>query len=517
MDKQDCRRFQYTHRITIVLISFGSLWRIVSYIFSANSGGDAGTHVALAADWLQHPTLRFTFAGYPPGHFWLIALFTLVIQNVTVAARLLSLVLGIASLVFFWKLARLLYGVSAGLLSLAIFSLYTLHIGYSTTSSSEVPFLFFVLVGAYYLFAGVHDQAAQLGKLAFSGACFSVAECIRYEAWILFAGFFAVLAVLEGKDRWPQTRQWLKPVVSFGLAGGAWPVFMMLYSWHAFGDPMHLVTMNRWRVTSYLAEHPVSRGYQLALMPSAILLSLSPLAVIGAMYGLARSFTARFAASLASVTIFFCAVECYEVYTGGLLATARYTLTLGTMLALISGYGLELGLNGLFRSRIALARAVVITLVLLNSLIVLAGSELPNPYSEKLASVSPRLRYQKRIQVVADYLRKHLGPNDAVVIDDYNVESNVIADAAGLPIFRGNRAYLLSRTNTIPVDEYVRTEHPRFLVYATGGRLEHLITLSKDSTVADVNGVQFRCVFKSDIYRIYQLTYGLTSFRYPES
>lgn len=495
-------------RIALLLICLGAGIRIVSYYFSTNSGGDAGAHAALAADWIQHPTLRFNMDGYPPGHFWLIAVFSLVIHNVVDAARLLSLVLGIASLLFFWKLARLLYGPSAGLLSLLVFVLYTLHIGYSTTSSSEVSFAFFVLAGLYYFFLGVRDESGQLWKLALAGACFSIAEAVRYEAWILFGGLGVILAVLQIKDKWSHGLQWLKPLVSFGVCGGAWPVVMMAYSWRAYGDPMHLVTMNRWRVLTYLAEHATSRAYQLSIMPSALLISLSPLAIAGAVYGLARSFPARFSASFASLTLFFAAVECYEVYTGGLLATARYTITLGTMLALISGYGLESALNKMSSSRAALARAVVVVLLFLNPLIVLAGSEVPNRYSEKLASVSPRLRYQKHIQVVGDYLRKHLHPNDAVVIDDYNVESNVIADAAGIPIPRDDRTYLMSKTNTISVNEYIKVEHPRFLVYANGGALQRVMPLNADSNVIDVNGVKLQCVFRSERYRVYELSYS---------
>jgi hypothetical protein len=34
-------------------------------------------------------------------------------------------------------------------------------------------------------------------------------------------------------------------------------------------------------------------------------------------------------------------------------------------------------------------------------------------------------------------------PEDAVVIDDYNVESNIVMAAAGMPLLPGKRAYIL--------------------------------------------------------------------------
>src|SRR5208283_5298121 len=98
---KNCSRYAWA------LIAVGALLRVVSFFFSNNSGGDAGAHVELTAIWLQHPTVKFVFAVYPPGHFWLIGLSTLMVHDVLTAGRLLSLVLGIASLILVWKTARL--------------------------------------------------------------------------------------------------------------------------------------------------------------------------------------------------------------------------------------------------------------------------------------------------------------------------------------------------------------------------------------------------------------------------
>lgn len=491
------------------LILLGSLCRILSYRFSANSGGDAGAHAALTAVWLQHPAPQVVFDAYPPGHFWLMGLSALAVHDVVAAGRLLSLVLGIASLFFVWKLARLLYGIWPGLLSLAVFCLYSLHIAYSTTSSAEVSYLFFFLVGAYFFFRGLQGSTVQVRSLAASGVCLSAAESIRYEAWVLFGGLFVILVILlRVRQDWRRWRDWLVPILVFGITGGAWPLFMTAYSWHVFGDPMHLVTLNRLRVTSFWGTGSLSRSYQLALMPSALLISLSPLAIVGAVYGLATSFSARLMAAFASLTIFFAAIQAYELYTGGLLATARYTLTLGTMLALVSGYGLQRIFEQFVPTKMILARTAVIGLLFLNLLAVLVASEFPNRYAEKFASVSPRLRYQERIQVVGNYLRSHLGPDDAIVIDDYNVESNLIADAAGLPIVPGRRAYLVSNRNSVTVRGYISAEHPRFLVYARGGTLQRSIDLPSECRGFErIDGVQFHCTFASQVYRVYELTY----------
>jgi len=491
------------------LVLVGALLRVLSYHFSVNNGGDAGAHVALTAAWMQHPTLKFVFDVYPPGHFWLIGLSTLMLHDVVTAGRLLSLALGIASLILVWKTSRLLYGMWGGLLSLGVFSFYSLHIGYSTTSSAEVSAVFFFLAGAYFFLRYFQSGDDKVWRLAISGTCLSVAESIRYEPWILFGGLFLILAIVLrlGPDPRPWG-DWLRSVLVFGATGGIWPVFMMAYSWRVFGDPMRLVTLNRLRVTTFMAANSISQIHQLALIPSVLLFSLSPLALVGAVYGLAISFSSRLPGAFAALTVFFGLFQAYEIFTGGLLATARYTLILGTMLAIVSGYGLQRICEKFFPTRMGLAHSAIYGFLFLNLVVVLAMSELPNRYAEKFASISPRLRYGERVRAVGEYLRSNMRPDDALVVDDYNVEADVIASAARLPVIPGKRAYLLSKRNAENVDDYIRTERPRFLVYAEGGTLQHSFQLRPGCKgTEEVNGVKFHCTFASQVYRVYELNY----------
>ena len=284
-------------------------------------------------------------------------------------------------------------------------------------------------------------------------------------------------------------------------------MFMMAYCWHRFRDPMYLVTWNRSRVISYSTLKAITRSYQLALVPSAVLISLSVFAVIGAMYGIAVSFSSRLTGLFATLTLFFGAVQVYEICTGGLLALARYTMTLGTLLAVVSGYGLQRMCERVAPKRMFVAHGVIFGLLLLNSAAVLAASEFPNRYAEKFASVSPRLRYPARVQGVGNYLRSHLGPADAVVLDGYDSESTTLADAAGLPLLAGRRAYLATSKNSVTVRDYIRVEHPRFLVYAQEGVLAGSLRLPQGCRQWEIDEVQFSCVFAGDTYRIYELSY----------
>jgi dolichyl-phosphate-mannose-protein mannosyltransferase len=500
--------FQKIDLAPSALMLVGALIRIVSYFLSANAGGDANAHAVLAAMWLQHPTLKFVFDVYPPGHFWLIGLSTLVVHDVMTAARLLSLVLGIASLFFVWKLANILYGRQAALLSLGAFSFYSLHIAYSTTSSAEASYLFFFLLGAYCFFLCA-QRLDGIWRLIIAGLSLSVSESIRYEAWILFGGLFVILIILLWRKDSPG-RSWsrlLMPAVAFGTSGGAWPIFMMGYSWYTFHDPMYLVNQNRLRVMSSLASGSISRTHQLAVAPSAVLLSLSVFAVVGAIYAIPKSFSLRLAGAFAGLTLFFATVQAYEIYSGGLLALARYTITVGTLLAVMSGYGLQKICEKAYPGRMALAHGLVIALLLVNSVVMLAASESLNRYAEKFASISPRLRYPSDIQAVGDYLRGRLGPNDAVVIDGNNFESGILADAAGLPLLPGKRAYLATNKNTVDVLDYIRGEHPKFLVSAEPGALQGSLPLPQGCGELKTGGADLHCVFSHHVYRIYELSY----------
>ena len=498
------------HRSAQGLLILGSALRVLFYFLSKNTGGDALERTAVSAHWLQHPNLQLVFGVYPPGHFWLIAALNLLVRDVTVASRLLSLLLGIASLFFAWKLARILYGDAAGMLSLAVFSFYSLHIGYSTTSSSEVPFVFFVLLALFFFFSYFHDASRPSWYLGISGIALSIAESIRYEAWVEFGALFLIfplLWILGSVPRRP-VRSAVTPLAVFGVAGGAWPFIMMLYCWRNYGDPMYLVTLNHARVAQTLATIASPLSYQLALTPVVLLISLSPLAFASAIYGIARSRHLPLAAAFAGLTISFAAVQTYEIFAGGLLALARYTLTLGTMLCVTSGGGLEAVCREFFFGRIKLARIAVIALLFLNLGTILALSELPNSYANKFASVSPRLKYLPRIAEVGKYLQAHMGPQDAVVIDDYKVESNVIANAAGLPILPGRRAYLAGAKNELNVREYINREHPRFLVYSDQGTLRESLTLPVAcNQTGKVDGIEFCCAYANQSYRVYELSY----------
>jgi len=108
-------------------------------------------------------------------------------------------------------------------------------------------------------------------------------------------------------------------------------------------------------------------------------------------------------------------------------------------------------------------------------------SEHPNRFSSKVASVAPRLHYSPHILGVAHFLRIHMGANDAVVIDNYNEESNVVAQAAGMPLITGDRAFKANTAYDQTVDQYIAIRKPRFVVYSDQGTLRRSLNLPPDA------------------------------------
>jgi 4-amino-4-deoxy-L-arabinose transferase-like glycosyltransferase len=495
-------------KIGCALIALGTFFRILSFFYSANSGGDAWARVALTAQWLEHPDFKLIFDSYPPGHFWLIGLFGTIFHNVIFGGRFLSLVLGIGSLILVWRLTEELFGEQAGLFALAVFVFYSLHIGYSTTSSAEVGSVFFLLLALYY-FVSYYRGIPGVWRLALSGIALSVAESIRYEAWIICFGMGVICLwfSLRPIDEDSPLNSRIASLLTFAVTAGAWPISFMIYCWQRFGDPLYQITDTNRRVAILLAKQPHSHGYEVLLIPGVLLLGLSPFALVAVVAGFRQWSRSRLTLAFVALTAFLAVVQLSEIARGQVVAVARYSMTLGAMLSVLAGPGFEQLGERFWPGKKNLAFGVVMALLAINLAFIFALSEIKNPVSEKVLSISPRLRYPDRIAGVRGYLRHHASPQDRIMFDDYNVESNVLAAASGIPLIYGDRAYLAGIKSPVTPEEYFETQHPRFLVYSDRGVLRQWKELPPTCDTVTQIGATFHCVYANTFYRIYELTY----------
>lgn len=281
----------------------------------------------------------------------------------------------------------------------------------------------------------------------------------------------------------------------------------MIYQWKLYRMPLYEVTMNYKWVAQDLAEVHRPLLYRLALLPGAIFLTLTPIILAAGLYGLVRGFRQRLGRDFALIFLIYGAVTICEIASSGLLPLARYSITLGTLLAVASGYGVEQVASLLSQRKAGQSRLAVSLLLVLNLGGIFALSRIPNPFNNKFRSISPALRFQRRIESLGRYLKPRLGHNARVVIDDFNTDGITIAHVIGLPLIPYKRAFLASRDNLPDLLDYMEKNHPRYLIYSDRGIIRSLLPLPAQCCADTTMGMRFRCRFENNIYRIYGVSY----------
>ena len=498
------------------LLGIGGGLRVIFFFFSRNNGGDAFARAAVTVQWLQHPSLSLDFGGprWPPLHFWLMALFAQIVPNLLLACRLLSLVAGLVSLWLFWRLASRLYGEWAATLSLAVFTFYSLHIAYSTASSSEETFVALVLGGLLGVFS--FRDSEKYGPLFAGGLSLTAAAAIRFEAWILI--FALGLVFLLGQKNYPflHSSYW-KALLAYGVTSGAWPIFWMIHTWLLTGNPFYGFSDNRASIPAQLAVNPAHGSlYELALFPGVILLTLTPIAVAGALYGLWLSVQKGKHRDFAFLAVFLAIFQFASISTHGTLALARYTLLLGTLCSLLAGLGLAGLGERIFGMRRNLSFAVLTALLLVNLALIVGLSEYPGTFEDKFRSISPLMQFPVHVEEVGKILKPQMRLGDHVLIDNYNDESNILGIAIGLPLLAKDRAFFASDRNGADPFPYLYSQRPHFAILSQRGMIGSNVVMPKGCSVSwMVHDMEFQCLFENDIYRVYDIHYGSTTDKSP--
>jgi 4-amino-4-deoxy-L-arabinose transferase-like glycosyltransferase len=499
---EDARRPTRATKALLAVLAVTAMLRILSFLLSENAGGDALARAQLTARWLQSPSLELHFDVWLPLHFWMMGAVSALVGDVELGCRLLSLLLGVASVGALWLLTKELDGAGAALYSSIVFALYSLHVAYSATSSCDVPYLFFVLAGLALFFRGRRTRRTWM--LCLGGLSLTLGAGIRYEAWVVIAALGAVLLY---------RREFVR-LVAFAPVAGAWPIFWMGYEWVTRGHPLYSPALNYSWVAKDLSFYGTPLLYRLLLPPGVILITLTPLAVAGFLLSARRVWERRGAlAEFAFVLAFFAAMQFYQIAAGGTMAYARYTLTLGALVATLAGVGLYRGFPHL-RLLTGVMLANLAALFLLSSV--------ENPFINKARSVAPVLHFATYLEETGRYLRSHLEPEQAVVIDDYNYETNQIAAVAGLPLVGSERAFLFpdrvdpekQKRKFAELLPYLRSRRPAYLVYATRGELRQFLPFPAECSSAQFEEMQFACVFQNAEYHVYEISYPTPA---PES
>ena len=293
----------------IAIFAAAAVLRILSFFLSQDAGGDALARARITANWLENFHLQFHFDVWLPLHFWMMAAVSMLVGDVELGCRLLSLVTGIASVGALWLLTRELDGPKAAIFSTIFFAFYSLHISHSVTSSCDVPYLFFVLAGMALFFRG--RRMDKLWLLLVGGFLLTLGSGIRYEAWVIIAALNAILLY----------RREFKRFAVFLIASGAWPAFWMTYEWITLGNPLFAPTLNYSWVANDLAFYGTPLLYRVALPIGVTVITLTPFVVVGLLLSVREIWKRRGPlAEFAFVMIFFAAIQFYQIIAGGTMS-----------------------------------------------------------------------------------------------------------------------------------------------------------------------------------------------------
>ena len=145
--------------IIIIVITLSALIiRFGAFIIFEEPPGDGPSRAIWAYTWAESPHL-VTQGIWTPGHLYLSGAFSFIINDPLVSARILNLILGGLTILFFYLLIDGLYDRFVALLSCLILTIFPLHIGLSVTSLTEVSFLFQIISGTYFLVLASEHQA----------------------------------------------------------------------------------------------------------------------------------------------------------------------------------------------------------------------------------------------------------------------------------------------------------------------------------------------------------------------
>ncbi|ADO74253.1 ArnT family glycosyltransferase [Stigmatella aurantiaca] len=259
--------------------------RLVVFPVNENFYGDAVVRTELAERWLRAPHLIESFKDgamqFGPLHFYLVGA-ALSVLNREDAGRAISLLFGVLTVLPLFALTRRLFGWKAGVWACLGFSVWGMHLQFSTTAGSEAVSLFFML-WVFALFAQALEEG-RFGPLFGAAVVLNLACAMRYDAW-MYIPLLAVMPLLWRPDR----ISGITMAVAFGLLCLPFPLAWMQGNELAHGNPLfpiHYIDEfhQRWSESEAGgARQWVFRARALVFWPAIALFTLTPgVALFGA-------------------------------------------------------------------------------------------------------------------------------------------------------------------------------------------------------------------------------------------
>jgi 4-amino-4-deoxy-L-arabinose transferase-like glycosyltransferase len=269
--------------------------RLGLFPINENLFGDAVARTELAERWLREPHLIESFGDgalqFGPLHVYLVGAAVAVLEREH-AGRAVSLLFGVLSVVPLFSLTRRFFGWRAGVWACLAFSVWGMHLQFSTTAGSEAVALFFML-GVFALFAQALEES-RFGPLFGAAMVLNLACALRYDAW-MYIPLLAVAPLLWRRDKVAGVTM----AVAFGLLCLPFPLLWMQGNELAHGDPLYPIKYIDEFHRSWAAGSSGGwrqwwlRAQGLGFWPAVALFTLTPGVALLGMAGMVRAWRER--------------------------------------------------------------------------------------------------------------------------------------------------------------------------------------------------------------------------------
>ncbi|MGO8700324.1 MAG: glycosyltransferase family 39 protein [Limisphaerales bacterium] len=198
---------------TAAVLFFGGLGRLPLLEPDEGRNAEVGREMLVSGDWITPHFNGFVYLDKPAVYFWMVAASLRTFGVSEGAARLPSALMGVATLLLVWFLARRMFGDAAGLRAGIVFAACPLALALAREVIFDLTLTFFVTVAmvAFWLAEENNFLAPRLDALMF--AAMGVAVITKGFVGILIP-LIAILIYEAARGRW---REWLRLRWGWGL------------------------------------------------------------------------------------------------------------------------------------------------------------------------------------------------------------------------------------------------------------------------------------------------------------
>lgn len=477
--------------ILLLALIFAFSFRLYAFIGTDNYHGIAIGKTFIALNILKNPSILLNFdPAHAPLHQYLIALSLILWKDPTVTPRILSLIFALLTFIPFYLFVKLIFDEEIALFSLLILAAYPLHVLFSTLSTAEITFNFFLIISFYYF--AKFKKENKLRLLIISAVLLTFACMERFEGMIFIP--LLTLFLLFSSQR--------KYAFPFLFISIILPVSLMGISYYEFHDPLVFLHNSDIAVQANFNLLREKFGCKLDFFAkttgwlSILYDSLGIIAIFG-LLGIIHSLSKRkfYPPLLFLIPL---AIFTYKTTIEQLNLDVRYSITLGILLIPFSAMMLKKMLSYLN------IRSMLIFILLIYEV-----------FGPKIALLKDKIRTPYFVKDVAHYLKDNVKPNEKILIDwSYDdqfsegimMESNLERERFLFVPRKVIDRHLLSDERDVWA--IFKKERPDYLIYSSDGWLTNTFPFLESEETNSISNLKFDFLYESDPFKIYKIFYN---------